>query len=68
MTAFKKGSFDNATSLCLKQLTQAMLLRKHISMPAKLEDLNLPPILIRFLKRNLISLIVKLETRTQETL
>ena len=53
MTPFVKGSFDNAASLCLKQLTQAMLLRKHISMPAKLEDLNLPPILIGFLKRNL---------------
>ena len=52
ITPFVKGFFENATSLFSKQLVQAMLLRKLISIPAKFSNLNLPPILIRvFLKK-----------------
>ena len=31
ITPFVNSSFENATSLCLKQLMQAMLLRKHVN-------------------------------------
>ena len=45
-----------------------MLLRKHVNMPEKFSNLNLPPTLIRFLKRTSISLVITLTTRTLETL
>ena len=71
------GTRDN--SLCEKLLQECDLTLskainagqaawKHIRIPTKFSDLNLPPTLVRFLKRNSISLAITLATRTQKNL
>ena len=39
ITPFVKGFFKNATSVCPKQLVQAMLLRKHLTMPTDIDKI-----------------------------
>ena len=50
ITPFLESFFRNATPLCLKQLKQAVLMRRHVSMPTKFLYLNSPLSSIKFLK------------------